>query len=90
MEFTKQRGNNGKKSKSNLFYFGPTPLLDHAASRLVKKPKCQFCYHLRAIRHALKDLLVLKSFYFFCNQKECLSVNVFFSLNLNATFLWRP
>ena len=38
MEYTKQRGYNGKKSKSNLFYyfFGPTPLHDHAASRLVK------------------------------------------------------
>ena len=36
MEFTKQRGYNGKKAKVTYFFFGPTPLHDHAASRLVK------------------------------------------------------
>ena len=43
MEFTKQRGYNGKKAKVTYFFFGPTPLHDHAASRLVKSSQ-KFAY----------------------------------------------
>ena len=59
MEFTKQRGYNGKKSKSSLFYFGPTSLHDHAASRLVKTLSVPTTFsekvrHLASGDHTLK------------------------------------
>ena len=48
LEFTIQRGNNIQK-KQKFFFFRPTVLHDHAASRLVKKPLKDFLKKLKEL-----------------------------------------